>query len=81
MKFFLDGQLLSNDQRNLWEHQKGLIGEYLQIYTSEGSSKVDWSTEWTKDIGKPITWFQARFDLDHLVCEKIPMLILFYLML
>jgi hypothetical protein len=27
---------------NSWEHQKGLLGEYLEIYTEEGSSKVDW---------------------------------------
>jgi hypothetical protein len=41
------------------EHQKGLIGKYLQIYTEEGSSKVSWDTIWTKSINKPITWFQA----------------------
>jgi hypothetical protein len=51
--------------------KKGLAGEYFQIYTSEGSSKVDWNTEWTKGIGKPITWFQARFDLDHLVRDDL----------
>jgi hypothetical protein len=68
---WLDGELLIDNQTNinLWEHQKGLIGEYLQIYTPEGSSKVDWNPEWAKGIGKPITWFQTRFDLDHLVKE------------
>jgi hypothetical protein len=68
---WLDGELLIDNQTNinLWEHQKGLIGEYLQIYTPEGSSKVDWNPEWTKGIEKPITWFQTRFDLDHLVKE------------
>ncbi len=45
--------------------QKGLVGEDFQIYTEQGSSKVDWN----KGINKPITWFQARFDLDHLVKE------------
>ena len=54
---------------NFWKHQKGLIGEYLQIYTEEGSSKVNWDPQWTKGINKPITWFQARFDLDHLIRE------------
>ena len=67
---WLDGHSLLNDT-NLWEHQKGLVGEYLQIYTEEGSSKVDWDAQWTKGINKPITWFQARFDLDHLVKEDI----------
>ncbi len=67
----LDEQLLINDETNPWEHQKGLVGEYFQIYTEQGSSKVDWNTQWTKGINKPITWFQARFDLDHLVREDI----------
>ncbi len=47
----------------------GLIGECLQIYTEQGSSKVQWDSQWTKGINQPITWFQARFDLDHLVKE------------
>ena len=62
----LNRQSLMNDNENLWVHQKGLVGEYYQIYTEEGSSKVDWDTQWTKGIDKPIIWFQARFDLDHL---------------
>jgi hypothetical protein len=65
----LDGQSIVDDTTNLWEHQKGLVGEYFQIYTEQGSSKVDWNTQWTKGINKPITWFQARFDLDHLIRE------------
>jgi hypothetical protein len=66
---WLNGQLLTNDTTNPWDHQKGLVGEYFQIYTEQGSPQVDWNTEWTKGINKPITWFQARFDLDHLVKE------------
>jgi hypothetical protein len=68
---WLDGQLLFDNTTNttVWEHQKGLVGEYFQIYTEQGSSKVDWDSQWTKGINKPITWFQARFDLDHLVRE------------
>jgi hypothetical protein len=68
---WLDGELLVDNQTNInfWEHQKGLLGEYLQIYTEEGSTKVDWNPEWTKGINKVVTWFQARFDLDHLVRE------------
>jgi hypothetical protein len=65
----LDGQQLFDNQTetNFWQHQKGLIGESLQIYTEQGSSKVNWDTQWTKGINQPITWFQARFDLDQLV--------------
>ncbi|CAF0982021.1 unnamed protein product [Didymodactylos carnosus] len=47
-----------------WEHQKGLVGEYLQIYTAEGTSKVQWNAQWTKGINKPVTWFQTKFDLS-----------------
>jgi hypothetical protein len=65
---WLDGELLVDNQ-TLWEHQKGLMGEYLQIYTEQGSSKVNWDPQWIKSIDKPITWFQARFDLDHLIQE------------
>jgi len=68
---WLGEQLLTNDTTNLWEHQIGLVGEHFQIYTEPGSSKVDWNTEWTKGINKPITWFQAQFDLDHLVREDL----------
>ncbi len=49
--------------------KKGLISEYYQIYTKEGSTKVDQDPEWTKSIGKPITQFQSNFDLDHLIRE------------
>jgi hypothetical protein len=68
---WLDEQLLLDNITNttVWEHQKGLVGEYFQIYTSEGSSKVNWDSQWTKGINKPITWFQARFDLNNLVRE------------
>jgi hypothetical protein len=68
---WLDGQLLLDNITNatVWEHQKGLVGEYFQIYTSEGSSKVNWDSQWTKGINKPITWFQTRFDLDYLIRE------------
>ena len=65
---WLDGELLFDNETetNFWSHQKGLTGEYLQIYTEEGASKVDWNPQWEKGIDQPITWFQARFDLDHL---------------
>ena len=68
---WLGGELLTNDPTNLWEQQKGLVGEYFQIFTEQGSLKVNWTSQWTKGINKPITWFQARFDLDHLVREDI----------
>ena len=68
---WLDGDLLIDNLTNvnLWEHQKGLAGEYFQIYTEQGSSKVSWNTNWTTSINKPVTWFQTTFDLDHLARE------------
>jgi len=64
---WLDDQSLINDENHPWEHQKGLVGEYFEIFTEAGASKVDWNPQWTKGINKQATWFQARFDLDHLV--------------
>ncbi|CAF0987969.1 unnamed protein product [Adineta ricciae] len=68
---WLDGQLLVDNQTetNFWQHQKGLVGENLQIFTEKGSVEVPWNSDWTKSINKTITWFQARFDLDHLIRE------------
>jgi hypothetical protein len=51
----INRQVLSNNETNPWEHQIGLVGEYFQIYTSEGSTKVDWNNDWTKGINKSIT--------------------------
>ena len=70
-RVWIENQLLTNDTSSPWEHQKGLVGEYLQIYTEEGSSKVDWDTQWPKGINRSIAWFQTRFDLDHIVREDL----------
>jgi hypothetical protein len=67
----ISGQVLPYNDTNPWEHQIGLVGEYFQIYTSEGSTKVDWNNDWTKGINKSITWFQTRFNLDHLAKEDL----------
>ena len=66
---WFNGQLLANDRAHPWMHRLGLVGELLKIYTEQGSPKVDWNTQWSEGINKPITWFQARCDLDHLVRE------------
>ncbi len=68
---WIKDQFIVNDTTNPWEHQKCLVGEYFQIYTQEGSSKVNWDNQWTKGIDKPITQIQATFDLDHLVKEDL----------
>ena len=65
----LGEQVLSSNETNPWEHQKGLVGEYFQIYTEQGSSKVNWDSDWSKGINKSITWFQTHFNLDHLAKE------------
>ena len=66
---WIEDQSIVNDTNNPWIHQKGLVGEFFQIYTEQGSSRVDWNSQWNQSIAKPITWFQARFDLDHLAKE------------
>ena len=70
-RVWIENQLLTNDTSSPWEHQKGLVGEYFQIYTEQGSSKVDWDTQWPKGINRSIAWFQTRFDLDHIVREDL----------
>jgi len=63
----INREVLPFDETHPWVHQKGLVGEYYRIYTEQGSSKVNWDSKWTKGINQSITWFQTRFDLDHLI--------------
>lgn len=35
----------------------GLLGEKLQVYTEDGSSKVQWSTY--KSSSQPLTWYKV----------------------
>jgi hypothetical protein len=67
----IDGQSLIGNDTFLWEHQKGLVGEAGQIYTEEGSKTVEWNPQWTMAINKSVTWFQTRFDLDHLARQDL----------
>jgi hypothetical protein len=67
----LDGQSLIGNDTILWEHQKGLVGEAGQIYTEQGSKTVEWNPQWMMAINKPVTWFQTRFDLDHLARQDL----------
>ncbi|UJR18590.1 hypothetical protein I4U23_005497 [Adineta vaga] len=67
----LGGQSLVGDEASIWEHQKGLFGEAHQIYTEQGSKTVEWNPKWTTVINKPVTWFQTRFDLNHLAREDL----------
>ncbi len=67
----IDGQSLIGDEANVWEHQKGLVGEARQIYTEQGSETVKWNPTWTVGINKSVTWFQTHFNLDHLAREDL----------
>ncbi len=67
----LDGQSLIGNKTNLWEHQKGLVGEAYQIYTEQSSQAVEWNPHWMVAINKSVTWFQTHFDLDHLAREDL----------
>lgn len=46
---------------NVWLHRPKLEGEIEQIFTTEGSTKVDWNQDITKYVKKPVVWFQAEF--------------------
>ncbi|PKA66373.1 Beta-galactosidase 13 [Apostasia shenzhenica] len=44
---------------NEWGHQAGLLGEKLQIYNQEGTSRV----QWTKPASNiPVAWYMRFFD-------------------
>ncbi|XP_042031931.1 beta-galactosidase 16-like isoform X1 [Salvia splendens] len=43
-----------------WGYQVGLVGEKLQLYTEEGSSKAEWSK--FNQSPQQLKWYKARFD-------------------
>ena len=49
---WISDQMITNNDNNLREHQKGLVREYFQVFTEEGSSKFDWKIKQTKGILK-----------------------------
>ena len=46
---------------NAWLHRPKLEGEIEEIYTDEGSAKVDWSQDIGKFVNQTVVWFQAEF--------------------
>ncbi|XP_016499752.1 beta-galactosidase 16-like isoform X4 [Nicotiana tabacum] len=42
-----------------WGYQVGLLGEKLQIYSSEGSKSANWSS---LSSSQPLTWYKSAFD-------------------
>ncbi|PHT83908.1 Beta-galactosidase 16 [Capsicum annuum] len=42
-----------------WGYQVGLLGEKLQLYSSEGSKSADWSS---LASSQPLTWYKSVFD-------------------
>jgi len=46
-----------------WTVQPGLQGESLQVYTEDGSKKVEWNSQVSSAINKPLTWFTGSFDM------------------
>ncbi|PHT50048.1 Beta-galactosidase 16 [Capsicum baccatum] len=42
-----------------WGYQVGLLGEKLQLYSSEGSKSADWSN---LGSSQPLTWYKSVFD-------------------
>ncbi|KAJ0086847.1 hypothetical protein Patl1_07543 [Pistacia atlantica] len=43
-----------------WGYQVGLLGENLQIYTDQGSSKVQWNK--FSSSRQPLSWYKTVFD-------------------
>ncbi|CAK9168741.1 unnamed protein product [Ilex paraguariensis] len=46
-----------------WGYQVGLLGEMLQVYTNEGSSKVQWSK--FNSSSQPVTWYKTVFNAPN----------------
>ncbi|XP_070056012.1 beta-galactosidase 16 isoform X3 [Nicotiana tomentosiformis] len=53
----------SDEAKNItnysWGYQVGLLGEKLQIYSSEGSKSANWSS---LGSSQPLTWYKSAFD-------------------
>ncbi|KAK3028490.1 hypothetical protein RJ639_040059 [Escallonia herrerae] len=45
---------------NYWGHQVGVAGEKLQLFTEEGSRKVQWTP--LQRTASPVTWYKTYFD-------------------
>jgi hypothetical protein len=60
------GDVYLGDQNitmSTWKVQPGLQGEALQVYTSSGSQKVEWNSDISSAINKPLTWFIGSFAM------------------
>ncbi|KAL0486703.1 beta galactosidase [Acrasis kona] len=47
---------------NGWSIQPGTAGEYHQIYSNDGYSKVEWSDRLDQALRKPLTWYSLSFN-------------------
>jgi hypothetical protein len=46
--------------------QKGVVGEGLEIYTTDGSPLVPWNNHSYPAAGQPLTWFRTTFTLKSI---------------
>jgi len=46
-----------------WQHQAGLKGESLKIYTLAGAANITWNNNPSAGKNQPLTWWRASFDL------------------
>ncbi|KAM3360953.1 beta-galactosidase 16 [Capsicum galapagoense] len=58
-----DSQGLKNFTDFSWGYQVGLLGEKLQIYTSEGAKSDDWSR--LSSSTQQFTWYKSIFDAPN----------------
>lgn len=45
----------------IWEHRAKLEGEIREVYTTEGSSSVTWTSDWQKYVNQSLVWFKCSF--------------------
>jgi len=48
-----------------WLHRPGLSGEIMKVYTKNGSSKVNWSSDLSKYVNNSLTWYKTSFSVKQ----------------
>ncbi|CAM8886225.1 unnamed protein product [Rhodiola kirilowii] len=53
---------VQNVSSDLWGYQVGLLGEKQKIFTSDGSSQVQWNGILENSKSQSLTWYKTTFD-------------------
>ena len=48
-----------------WLHRPGLSGEIMEVFTKDGSNKVDWDSDLSKYVNTSLTWYKTSFTVKQ----------------